>query len=99
MSLQELHHFIVSAVDAGVQCYRREIEPESDRIKQSDAKRYLRKIGIQPVMLQKWVNARLLTPVKTGEAQNSAVWYSLAEIKSVVSSIELKKICNKNEET
>lgn len=94
VSLENLLKFVTQAVDAGVQSYIKSTEPSQDRIKQSDAKRYIAKRGFQPVMLSKWVDARLLTPVKFGESQNSAVWYSLAEIKNVITSIQLKKICN-----
>lgn len=88
--------FVSTAVDAGVQAYIKSVEPSQDRIKQADAKRYIAKLGFQPVMLSKWADAHLLTPVKVGEAQNSAVWYSLAEIKNVITSIQLKKICNED---
>ena len=88
--------FVSTAVDAGVQAYIKSVEPSQDRIKQADAKRYIAKLGFQPVMLSKWADAHLLTPIKVGEAQNSAVWYSLAEIKNVITSIQLKKICNED---
>lgn len=94
--LEDLHEFVRLAVDAGIQTYISHTEPTADRIKQSDAKRYISRQGFQPVMLKKWVQARLITPVKLGEAQNSAVWYSLADIKKVISSLELKRICNDN---
>ena len=96
ISLQDLMQFVSKAVDAGVQAYIKSVEPSQDRIKQADAKRYIAKLGFQPVMLSKWADAHLLTPVKVGEAQNSAVWYSLAEIKNVITSIQLKKICNED---
>ena len=96
VSLENLLKFVTQAVYAGVQSYIKSTEPSQDRIKQSDAKRYIAKLGFQPVMLSKWADAHLLTPVKVGEAQNSAVWYSLAEIKNVITSIQLKKICNED---
>lgn len=94
ITLDELYDFIERAVDAGIQGYLKRIEPASDRIKQADAKRYIARCGYQPVMLQKWVNARLLTPVKIGEKKNSAVWYSLADIKKVICTVKLKSISN-----
>ncbi len=57
-------------------------------MKQADAKRYLSKLGIQPVMLHKWADQKLLTPVKMGDAQNAPVMYSLAEIKQVIFSLQ-----------
>lgn len=92
--LQQLLDWTQKAVEAGVQEYIRHTEPTSDRIKQAEAKRYIARMGFKPVMLEKWVRAGLLHKVKTGDTQNSAAWYSLAEIKNLVSTIELKKICN-----
>lgn len=94
IELKDLLAFVTQAVDAGVQTYIRSIEPASDRINQADAKKYVKKMGFQPVMLRKWSDARLLTPVKIGERQNSPVLYSLAEIKTVISSLKLKSMCN-----
>ncbi len=94
ISLQQLFDWTTQAVDAGVQAYIRRTEPESDRIKQSDAKRYIARQGFQPVMLHKWVKAGLIEGEKTGGGQNSAVWYSLADIKNLINSIKLKEICN-----
>lgn len=61
ISLDSLFNFVGQAVDAGVQEYMRTINPASDRIKQADARRMLKRYGFQPVMLRKWVDARLLT--------------------------------------
>lgn len=94
LSLQQLFDWTKQAVDAGVQAYIRNTEPLSDRIKQADAKRYIARYGYQPVMLRKWVDAGLLTRVKTSERQNAAAWYSLADIKSLISSLKLKELCN-----
>lgn len=85
------------AVDAGVQSYIKSIEPTADYIKQSEAKRFIAKLGYKPVMLQHWVNKHLLTPVKTGEAQNAIVLYSLSEIKTLISTLRLKDITNRSE--
>lgn len=95
--LESLHEFVASAIDAGVQKYIRSIEPSADRIKQADAKRYISRMGFKPSMLGRWVDARLLTPVKVGDNQNAAVWYSLAEIKKVICTIKLKSINNEED--
>lgn len=95
IELKELLGLVSDAVDAGVQSYVRSIDPQSDYVKQGEAKRYLQRLGIRPVMLQRWVDKKLLTPVKTGDAQNASVLYSLADIKTLISSIRLKDIANK----
>lgn len=95
IELGELLSLITEAVDAGVQTYIKSIEPTSDYIKQSEAKRYIAKLGYKPVMLQRWVDARLLTPVKTGERQNATVLYSMSDIKTLISTLRLKNITNR----
>ena len=95
IELGELLSLMTEAVDAGVQTYIKSIEPTSDYIKQSEAKRYIAKLGYKPVMLQRWVDARLLTPVKTGERQNASVLYSMSDIKTLISTLRLKNITNR----
>ena len=97
IELRELLSLMTEAVDAGVQSYIKSIEPTADYIKQSEAKRFIAKLGYKPVMLQHWVNKHLLTPVKTGEAQNAIVLYSLSEIKTLISTLRLKDITNRSE--
>nr|DAZ47639.1 MAG TPA: chaperone-modulator protein [Caudoviricetes sp.] len=94
VSLYDLLSLVSSAVSAGVQDYIKGTNPDQDRVKQADAKRFLKSRGFQPVMLRKWCDAGLLHPKKNGETQNCATIYSLAEIKKVISAIELKRICN-----
>ena len=97
IELKELVSLMTDAVDAGVQQYVRSCDPKSDYIKQSEAKRYISRLGFRPAMLQRWVDGGLLTPVKTGDKQNAPVLYSLADIKVLVSSIRLKGITNKSD--
>ncbi len=96
VSLQDLQQLISCAVDAGIQSYQRGINPDGDAVKQREAMRFIQLHGFQPSMLQRWTDAHLLTGTKKGRAKNSPVWYSLAEIKKLISSIQLKRICNEN---
>lgn len=97
IELKDLLSLMTDAVDAGVQKYVRSCDPQSDYVKQGEAKRYLSRLGFRPVMLQRWVDGGLLTPVKTGDAQNASVIYSLADIKALISSIRLKGMTNKSD--
>ena len=97
IELKDLLSLMTDAVDAGVQKYVRSCDPQSDYVKQGEAKRYLQRLGFKAAMLQRWVDGGLLTPVKTGDAQNASVIYSLADIKTLVSSIRLKGITNKSD--
>lgn len=95
IELKDLLGLISEAVDAGVQKYVKSIDPAADYIKQSEAKRYISRLGYKPAMLQRWTDAHLLAPVKTGDAQNSSVLYSLSDIKAVISSLRLHGITSK----
>ena len=97
IELKDLLSLMTDAVDAGVQKYVRSCDPQSDYVKQGEAKRYLQRLGFKAAMLQRWVDGGLLTPVKTGDAQNASVIYSLADIKTLVSSIRLKGMTNKSD--
>lgn len=97
IELKDLLALMTDAVDAGVQQYVRSCDPQSDFIKQGEAKRYLQRLGFKAAMLQRWTDSGLLTPVKTGDAQNASVIYSLADIKALVSSVRLKTITNKSD--
>lgn len=92
--LNRLHDLIKDAVDAGIQDYISRSAPNKDFIKQSDARRYITKCGFRPVLLRHWVDASLITPVKTGEKKNCAVWYSLADIKKLICATRLKQLNN-----
>ena len=96
IELKDLLALVTDAVDAGVQQYVRSCNPDADYVKQGEAKRYLQKLGFKAAMLQRWVDGGLLTPVKTGDAQNASVLYSLADIKALVSSIRLKQMTVKS---
>lgn len=88
ITLNQLRNIISASADIGVQRYIKTRDPEDDRIKQEDAKRYLEKMGYQPIMLKRWRKDNLLVPVKMGDSRNSAVWYSLAEIKELIFSLQ-----------
>lgn len=60
ISLSDLKRIITTAAEIGVENYMKVRDPESDMMKQADAKRYLSKLGIQPVMLHKWADQSYL---------------------------------------
>lgn len=94
ISIEDLLAFVTQAVDTGIQDYLRSIEPASDRINQAEAKKYLKKRGVEPARLQDWSKKGLLRPVKTGDRQNARVLYSLAEIKRAIMTENIGRIYN-----
>lgn len=94
VTLQDLKSLVEHAVDAGIQAYEAGRDPAADRMNQAQVKRFLKANGIRPSMLAKWVDARLVTPQKSGDKQNSSVYYSLAQVKNTILLLHLKNICN-----
>ncbi len=84
ISLLDLKRIITSAAELGVENYMKVRDPETDLLKQADAKRYLNKYGIPTTMLKKWSENCIITPIKTGNSQNAPVMYSLAELKQAI---------------
>ena len=95
ITLNQLRNIISASADIGVQRYIKTREPESDRVKLSEAKRYLEKMGFQPILLKKWREDNLLVPVKLGDSRNSAVWYSLTDIKELIFTLQTHSIIMK----
>lgn len=96
ISLFKLQQLISQAVDAGIQSYARELTPDADRIKKADAKRLVARYGFQPIMIDKWTKANLIHSSKSGEAQNAACWYSVAEIKQAIATMKLRDACDES---
>jgi hypothetical protein len=96
ISSNDLMALMSAAIDAGVQAYIRSVTPSEDLVSQSEAKRYLSRVGIKPSMLGSWAAASLITPVKRGQSRTAKVLYSLAEIKKVIAAGKLEQVQIKN---
>lgn len=94
ISMHDLMQLTSLAVSWGLQEHDKDIDPSRDKMKQNEARRFLKSRGIQPGMLRRWTEAGLLHPVKTGAAQNSPTVYSKTELRKVLYNIKLKKVCN-----
>ena len=92
ISLSDLKRIITTAAEIGVENYMKARDPESDLMNQADAKRYLSRAGIHPYMLHRWAAKNLITPIKTGDSQNSPVMYSFVEIKQLIFSMQTYQI-------
>lgn len=92
MSYDALSKIVKSAFNAGILQYRTMIRPESDKIKQREAKRYLQLLGYEPKLLDELVEQRRIHRRKDGDAKsNCAIYYSLSEIQRQIVTIEMKK--------
>ncbi len=62
------------------------LAPERNRIKQREAQRYLKRLGHDPKLLDKWIKNGLLRKTKDGNG-NCPVWYSLKDIQRLIAKL------------
>ena len=90
MEREALDRIVQQAMFLGQVQYMTMIEPQSDRMKQREAKRYLERRGYDPKVLDEWVKARLISRRKDGDG-NTPVYYSLKEIQRQITVTEMMK--------
>ena len=90
MKREAFDKIIEHAMFLGQIQYMTMITPESDKIKQREAQRYLKRRGYEPKVLDEWRNMGLIHRRKDG-ARNSSVYYSLKEIQKQISVTEMTK--------
>lgn len=95
IKLQTLMELCASAVDAGVQEYRRSIEPEQDYVKRSEIKRYVSRMGFKPCIIDRWIADGLLKQ-RQDNGKNTSCLFSFADTKKLLMSIRLKNVMNEN---
>lgn len=95
LNLQTLMELCSSAVDAGVQEYRRSIEPEQDYVKKAEMKRYVSRMGFKPCIIDKWIADGLLKE-RQDSGKNTSCLFSFADAKKLLMSVRLKNIVNEN---
>ena len=90
MKREALDRIVQQAMFLGQVQYMTMIEPESDKIKQREAKRDLKRRGLEPKVLEEWVDLRLIHRRKDGDG-NQPVYYSLKEIQRQITVTEMHK--------
>lgn len=92
MTYEAIGNLVQQSFTAGMLQYRNMVKPESDKIKQREAKRYLQLLGYEPKLLDELVEQRRIHRRKDGDAKsNCAIYYSLSEIQRQIVTIEMKK--------
>jgi len=92
LSLQDLEELLTRVSQNAIAAYERLRDPLSDRLKQSEVRRYLSHRGVPPSELRVWVEKGLLRGEKSGGARNAAVWYSKADIERLFAMYELERV-------
>lgn len=88
MNRDALDNIVQQAMYLGQVQYMTMIEPERDKIKQREARRYLKRRGYEPRLLDEWIQQKLINRRKCGEG-NCAVYYSLREIQRQITVTEM----------
>ena len=91
MNTLELKNMIMQCSQIGAAAYQKLLEPTSDYVSQRDVKKWLRRIGQNPEILNKMLESGLIHPQRTGTAINSKIVYSKVEILSAISAINVKE--------
>lgn len=91
MKREALDKIVQQAMFLGQVQYMTMIEPESDKIKQREAIRYLKRHGYEPKMLDEWRNMGLIHRRKLNDGRTSPVYYSLKEIQRQITVNEMVK--------
>ena len=92
MAYDALEDIIERSFSAGMLHYRRMVTPESDKVKQREAKRYLQQLGYAPKLLDELVeHGRIHRHKNGGDKSNCAIYYSICEIQKKLLNIEMKK--------
>lgn len=91
LSVQQLEDIIAHAVDLGMQMHEADLDPLSDKLTKSQARKYIVRRGYTPSTLQHWEDEGLLQGELSGFSHSSPVYYSLADIKKLICAIKVKK--------
>jgi hypothetical protein len=91
MKRESFDRIIEQAMFLGQVQYMTMIEPARDRIKQGEARRYLKRRGLDPKVLDQWTDMRLVHRRKDGDSKNCAVYYSLREIQRQITVTEMAR--------
>ena len=91
IELSELKHIIAQAEQLGAAAFQKLLEPTSDYVSQRDVRKWLKRIGQEPDILNKMLAQNLIHPQRTGEAVNSKIIYSKVELLSAISAINIQE--------
>lgn len=92
ISVLQLQDIITYAVAAGIAQHEKNIAPLNDRLSRAEVKRYLVRMGYSVALMKDWEQRGWLHGEKNGETRNSTVYYSAAEIASLLTAIKTKQI-------
>lgn len=91
LELSELKHMFSQAAQLGAAAFQKLLEPTSDYVSQRDVRKWIKRIGHNPDILNKMLEQGLIHPQRTGAAINSKIVYSKVELLSAISAINMQE--------
>ncbi len=91
IELSELKHIIAQSAQLGAAAFQKLLEPTSDYVSQRDVRKWLKRIGQEPDILNKMLEQGLVHPQRMGEAVNSKIVYSIVEMLAAISAINIQE--------
>jgi antirestriction protein ArdC len=94
MNIEELDAVVRNSITMGMLQYKALHEPDSDRIKLSEAKRYVKALGYPATFVLECERKGVLHRHKSGKTRNCAVWYSKRELQKCVVESKILGLIN-----
>lgn len=91
LNVLDLKLLIAQAAQLGAAAFQALLEPTSDYVSQRDVRKWLKRIGQEPDILNKMLAQNLIHPQRTGAAVNSKIVYSKVELLSAISAINIQE--------
>ena len=91
LDLLDLKCMISQSAQLGAAAFQKLLEPTADYVSQRDVRKWLKRIGQEPDILNKMLEQGLVHPQRTGEAVNSKIVYSIVEMLAAISAINIQE--------
>ena len=84
MNIHDMEELMTRVSVASVARYERTRDPLDDRMKRSEAKKYVSRRGFKTSVLDEWERRGFLHTERRSDKANGAIWYSKADIERVI---------------
>lgn len=84
MTTDQISAFIADSIQIGYMTAVKAYEPTADELKQSDLKKWCQATFTDYKKLRRLIKAEIIKPHRKGDAKNSPLFFSKAEIKQAI---------------
>ena len=96
MSIPDIEELMTRVSVASVARYEKTRDPMDDRMKRSEAKKYVSRRGFKTSVLDEWERRGFLSTEKKSDKVNGTTWYSKADIERVIAMHGMSDIVAKD---